>query len=82
MEICQEIMYEELEISSKATSEMNGYEYDEVIGSGFDWVGEKKQFYVQRIQNNRYEITISASQSGGDFDIEEIRKLINTIEFK
>ena len=60
MEICQEIMYEELEISSKATSEKNGYEYEEVIGTGLDWVGEKKQFYVQRIQNKRYEITVRA----------------------
>ena len=77
-----EIMYKELEISSNATSEKNGYEYEEVIGTGLDLFGDKKQFYIQRIQNNRYEITISASQSGGDFDIEEIRKLINTIEFK
>mgnify|MGYP000509744778 CR=1 FL=1 len=77
-----EIMYKELEISSKANSEMNGYEYDEVIGSGFDWVGEKKQFYVQKIKNKHYEITVWAQQTGGELDVEEIRKLINTIEFK
>ena len=77
-----EIMYKELEISSKANSEMNGYEYDEVIGSGFDWVGEKKQFYVQKIKNKHYEITVWAQQTGGELDVEEIRKLINTIKFK
>jgi len=72
---------EDVDIIYESELGANGYDsYSVLKKKSFDEVN--KYMYIQSIVHEGNEVRIIASQEGGEFDAEEIRKLIRTIKMK